>query len=169
MDQRASVPDRRGKECTDKRQEFILLSDTLGVSVLVISLNHPPEQGSPNPPCSARSTGKARRSCPLGGNLAEGVKGEPAFYSGRVLSADGKPIANALLDIWSGDGEGTYDMQMPGDVEHEGARQDSHGRRGALLVPLDQADVLSRADRRAGRRHAAQDGSPPESARATST
>jgi hydroxyquinol 1,2-dioxygenase len=41
------------------------------------------------------------------------VKGKPAFYSGRVLGADGTPLENALLDIWSGDGEGNYDMQIP--------------------------------------------------------
>jgi hydroxyquinol 1,2-dioxygenase len=68
---------------------------------------------------------------PNGSDLAVGVKGEPAFYSGRVLGSDGKPLANAMLDIWSGDGEGNYDMQMPGDVGMKARgkiRTDSQGR-----------------------------------------
>src|SRR5580698_6434032 len=81
-----------GKTCTAKRQEFILLSDTLGVSVLVITLNHPADEGT------AEST----------------VQGP--YYSGRVLGVDGRPLENALLDIWSGDGEGNYDMQIPGET-----------------------------------------------------
>ncbi len=105
-----------GKTCTDKRQEFILLSDTLGVSILVISLNHPPEEGSLESTVLGPYYWEGAPEYPHGANLAEGVKGEPAFYSGRVLDTEGKPIANALLDIWSGDGDGNYDMQMEGDV-----------------------------------------------------
>jgi hydroxyquinol 1,2-dioxygenase len=60
-----------------------------------------------------------------------GVKGEPAFYSGRVLSADGQPLENALLDIWSGDGDGDYDMQIPGETAMKARgkiRTDAQGR-----------------------------------------
>jgi hydroxyquinol 1,2-dioxygenase len=105
-----------GKTCTEKRQEFILLSDTLGVSILVISLNHPPEEGSLESTVLGPYYWEGAPEYPHGANLAKGVKGEPAFYSGRVLDTEGKPIANALLDIWSGDGDGNYDMQMEGDV-----------------------------------------------------
>jgi hydroxyquinol 1,2-dioxygenase len=68
---------------------------------------------------------------PRGSNLAEGVKGEPAFYSGRVLGVDGRPLENALLDIWSGDGEGNYDMQIPGEAGMRARgriRTDAEGR-----------------------------------------
>jgi hydroxyquinol 1,2-dioxygenase len=102
-----------GKTCTDKRQEFILLSDTLGVSVLVITLNHPAAQDSVESTVQGPFYWEGAPDLPLGANLAEGVKGEPAFYSGRVLGVDGQPLGNALLDIWSGDGEGNYDMQIP--------------------------------------------------------
>ncbi len=105
-----------GKTCTDKRQEAILLSDTLGVSVLVITLNHPADQGCVESTVLGPFYWENAPDLPLGSNLAEGVKGEPAFYSGRVLSADGRPLQNALLDIWSGDGEGNYDMQIPGET-----------------------------------------------------
>jgi len=105
-----------GKTCTHKRQEFILLSDTLGVSVLVITLNHPADQGSADSTVMGPFYWQGAPDLPLGSNLADGVKGEPTFYSGRVLDVDGRPLANALLDIWSGDGEGNYDMQIPGEA-----------------------------------------------------
>jgi hydroxyquinol 1,2-dioxygenase len=101
-----------GKTCTDKRQEFILLSDTLGVSVLVITINHPADQGSAESTVMGPFYWEGAPDLPRGSNLAEGVKGEPTFYSGRVLSADGRPLEDAALDIWSGNGEGNYDMQL---------------------------------------------------------
>jgi hydroxyquinol 1,2-dioxygenase len=107
---------RTGQTCTDRRQEFILLSDTLGVSILVITLNHPADGGSLESTVMGPFYWEGSPEMPLGANLAVGVKGEPTFYSGRVLDAEtGQPLANALLDVWSGDGEGTYDMQMPED------------------------------------------------------
>jgi len=105
-----------GKTCTDKRQEFILLSDTLGVSILVVTINHPASGGVTDSTVLGPYYWEGAPELPAGANLAEGVAGEPAFYSGRVLSSDGSPIPGAVLDIWSGDGEGTYDMQMEEDV-----------------------------------------------------
>jgi hydroxyquinol 1,2-dioxygenase len=120
-----------GQTCTDKRQEFILLSDTLGVSVLVITLNHPADKGSAESTVMGPFYWEGAPDLPRGSNLAEGVKGEPAFYSGRVLSEDGRPLENALLDIWSGDGEGNYDMQIPGETGMKARgriRTDAEGR-----------------------------------------
>ena len=105
-----------GKTCTPKRQEFILLSDTLGVSILVITLNHPAEGGTTDSTVLGPYYWDGAPELPPGSDLAVGVKGDPTLYSGRVLGDDGKPIAGAVLDVWSGDGEGTYDMQMEGDV-----------------------------------------------------
>jgi hydroxyquinol 1,2-dioxygenase len=120
-----------GRTCTDKRQEFILLSDTLGVSVLVITLNHPADEGNVESTVMGPFYWENAPDLPLGSNLSAGVKGEPTFYSGRVLSVDGKPLENALLDIWSGDGEGNYDMQIPGEsgMKARGRiRTDAQGR-----------------------------------------
>ncbi len=120
-----------GQTCTDKRQEFILLSDTLGVSILVISLNHPSVRGSVEATVLGPYYWEGAPERPLGSDLAEGVKGEPTFYSGRVLDTDGRPIAGAELDIWSGDGEGNYDMQIPGETEMRARgkiRTDAEGR-----------------------------------------
>jgi hydroxyquinol 1,2-dioxygenase len=120
-----------GQTCTEKRQEFILLSDTLGVSVLVITLNHPADGGSAESTVLGPFYWEGAPDLPLGSNLAEGVKGEPTFYSGRVLSAQGQPLENALLDIWSGDGDGDYDMQIPGETGMKARgriRTDAEGR-----------------------------------------
>ena len=120
-----------GRTCTEKRQEFILLSDTLGLSVLVITLNHPAGEGGAESTVLGPFYWEGAPDLPRGSNLAEGVKGEPAFYSGRVLSTDGRPLENALLDIWSGDGEGNYDMQIPGETRMKARgriRPDAQGR-----------------------------------------
>lgn len=120
-----------GKACTDKRQEFILLSDTLGVSILVITLNHPAVDGTTDSTVLGPYYREGAPEMPHGANLVQGVKGEPAFYSGRVLGSDGTPIAGALLDVWSGDGEGTYDMQMEGEADMKARgriRTDAEGR-----------------------------------------
>ena len=120
-----------GKTCTDQRQEFILLSDTLGISVLVISINHPAESGSAESTVLGPYYWEGAPDMPNGSNLAVGVKGDPTFYSGRVLTNTGEPLANAVLDVWSGDGEGNYDMQMPGEVTMKARgkiRTDAQGR-----------------------------------------
>ena len=105
-----------GKTCTPKRQEFILLSDTLGVSILVITLNHPADGGTTDSTVLGPYYWEGAPELPAGSNLAAGVKGDPTYYTGRVLDEVRKPIAGAVVDVWSGDGEGTYDMQMEGDV-----------------------------------------------------
>jgi hydroxyquinol 1,2-dioxygenase len=120
-----------GKTCTDQRQEFILLSDTLGVSVLVVTLNHPADQDSVESTVLGPFYWQGAPDLPRGSNLAEGVKGEPTIYSGRVLSVNGRPLENALLDIWSGDGEGNYDMQNPKETGMKARgriRTDAEGR-----------------------------------------
>src|SRR3954447_26645872 len=66
-----------GQSCTQKRQEFILLSDTLGVSVLVITLNHPAEEGSVESTVMGPFYWENAPDLPLGSNLSAGVKANP--------------------------------------------------------------------------------------------
>jgi len=127
-----------GKACTDKRQEFILLSDTLGVSMLVVALAQARASEAPGGATPATEAtvqgpyywaGAPERS--LGDDIGEGVPGEPALYTGRVTDTDGRPLAGAVLDVWSGDGEGVYDMQMEGSDQMRARgvfRTDSQGR-----------------------------------------
>lgn len=112
-----------GQACTDKRQEFILLSDTLGVSMLVITLAQErlkklaPTVGVTEATVQGPYYWQGAPELPLGSDIAQGVKGEPTLYRGRLTDEHGAPIAGGVLDIWSGDGEGTYDMQLPDQTE----------------------------------------------------
>ncbi len=101
----------------DKRQEFVLLSDTLGVSMLVDAINH-------------RKDGDATESTVLGpfhvadaphmsmGDQIGEVEATPMVVSGRVVDTDGNPVAGAVLDVWQTDESGHYDVQNPDGPEH---------------------------------------------------
>jgi hydroxyquinol 1,2-dioxygenase len=108
---------RTGQMCDEKRQEFILLSDTLGVSMLVDDINH-------------RLSGKATESTvfgpfyregaeelPLGASISKDGLGEPTVVKGQVLSLDGTPIPHALLDVWETNENGLYEQQDPEQPE----------------------------------------------------
>ncbi|MDM0087045.1 MULTISPECIES: dioxygenase [unclassified Variovorax] len=111
-----------GQTCNERRQEFILLSDTLGASMMVVILDQlraaAGRRGTATEATDATVQGpfywEGAPELPLGADVAQGARGEPTFYSGRVTDTRGQPLAGALLDIWSGDGEGVYDMQVEG-------------------------------------------------------
>ena len=103
-----------GHKCDDRRQEFILLSDTLGVSMLVDAINHRKPNGASETTVLGPFYLPDARDLPMGSNIAEGIAGTPTFFSGRVLDAGGAPIAGAVLDVWQVDGDGLYDVQRPG-------------------------------------------------------
>lgn len=138
---------RTGHITDDQRQEFILLSDVLGVSMLVVGINHRHAEGATdsgeavevvgdNGDRSPTSNTEATVFGPFfvegapeyqnGDDLANGAPGEPCFVSGRVLDIEGRPIAGAYLDIWQADEEGFYDVQYEGLDEPRG-----RGRLGA--------------------------------------
>ncbi len=103
-----------GKMCSGRRQEFILLSDTLGVSMLVVMLAQA-RAGAGKAATEATVQGpffwEGAPEMALGSDIANGVAGEPAYYRGRVLDAKGKAIEAATIDVWSVDAGGLYDMQ----------------------------------------------------------
>jgi hydroxyquinol 1,2-dioxygenase len=107
-----------GQRCDDKRQEFILLSDTLGVSMLVDAINHRQPDGATQTTVLGPFYASGARDMPMWADIAGDAPGEAAYVSGRVLDVAGKPIAGALLDVWQTDGEGFYDAQRPGGQEH---------------------------------------------------
>jgi protocatechuate 3,4-dioxygenase beta subunit len=103
-----------GHRCDDTRQEFVLLSDVLGVSMLVETINH-------------RSGGSATESTvlgpfhmvesparELGENIALDGKGTACLVSGQITGADGEPVVGALVDVWQANADGFYDVQQPG-------------------------------------------------------
>jgi protocatechuate 3,4-dioxygenase beta subunit len=106
-----------GQMCSDKRQEFILLSDTMGISMLVDLISNGKPAGATESTVFGPFYREGGPELPAGGNMAEGAEGgTPTIIHGRVLDMDGKPIANAMLDVWQADPVGLYDSQRP-DLE----------------------------------------------------
>lgn len=109
-----------GQMCDDKRQEFILLSDTLGVSMVVDLINHPTPIGATEATVWGPFHRQGAASMAFGANMApHDAAGMPTIVSGRVLDLEGKPIADAVLDVWQVDSTGLYDSQIgKGDDLH---------------------------------------------------
>ena len=112
-----------GQTCTSTRQEFILLSDVLGVSMLVESLNSPAdgvvtESTVEGPFHVVTSPPRA-----LGDDLAEeGARneaGDPCLVTGSVVDEQGHPVQGARIDVWQANAEGFYDVQQP-ELQPEG-------------------------------------------------
>jgi hydroxyquinol 1,2-dioxygenase len=100
-----------GQICDSKRQEFILFSDVMGVSMLVDSINHRLDTGATPTTVEGPFHVPDAPELPDGGNMAAGCPGIPCFITGTVKGLDGAPVANASLDMWSTDGEGLYEAQ----------------------------------------------------------
>jgi hydroxyquinol 1,2-dioxygenase len=121
-----------GKMCSDKRQEFILFSDTLGVSMVVDLIGHRKPEGATESTVFGPFHRLGSPDMPAGGNIAQrDTTGIPALVSGRVLDLDGKPIAGAVLDVWQAQTNGLYDSQdkNPDQLHMRGKfTTDSEGR-----------------------------------------
>lgn len=103
-----------GKMCSETRQEFILLSDILGVSMLVDAIANRAATGGT--PSTVLGPFHMVESPPreLGATIALQEGGEPCLVSGTVRSVDGKPLPGAKVDVWHANHEGFYDVQQPG-------------------------------------------------------
>ncbi|MCF1710307.1 intradiol ring-cleavage dioxygenase [Tabrizicola sp. J26] len=105
---------RTGQLCGPERQEFILLSDTLGLSMLVDAINNRrPKGATENTVFGPFHVDDAPRR-KMGDSINMDGKGETCLYEGRVLDLDGTPIAGAKVDVWSDSADGFYDVQQPG-------------------------------------------------------
>ena len=102
-----------GQMCSDHRQEFILLSDTLGASMLVDAVNHPKPAGATETTGFGPFHVANAPERPMGARISLDGKGEICLYQGRVLDLDGNPVENALIDVWSDNADGFYDVQQP--------------------------------------------------------
>lgn len=105
-----------GQMCDDKRQEWILLSDTLGVSMLVDAITNRKPVGATESTVLGPFHVEGAPDLPHGANISVEGKGEPLVVSGRVLGPDEKPLEGAELDVWQANPEGYYDVQQP-DVQ----------------------------------------------------
>lgn len=108
----------------DKRQEFILLSDTLGVSMLTVAQNHSKPAGATEATVFGPFYVAGAPTFENGDDVSGGAPGEPLFVDCSVCDVDGRPLAGATVDVWQSDEDGFY------DVQHAGI--DGHRARGKL-------------------------------------
>ncbi|MGW3032090.1 intradiol ring-cleavage dioxygenase [Streptomyces sp. NPDC001178] len=108
-----------GQMCTDTRQEFILLSDVLGLSMLVETINGERAAGATESTVLGPFHMTESPVRELGADIDLVGGGESCVVSGRLLSGDGTPLPGAVVDVWQADGNGFYDVQRP-DVQPPG-------------------------------------------------
>jgi hydroxyquinol 1,2-dioxygenase len=103
-----------GQTCDGVRQEFVLLSDTLGLSQLVVSQNHRRrEQVTEQTILGPFFIQGLPVTTGQGMDISGGTHGEPLFITARVMASDG-PVAAATVDVWQADADGLYDVQRSG-------------------------------------------------------
>ncbi|WP_407176019.1 intradiol ring-cleavage dioxygenase [Bradyrhizobium sp. STM 3562] len=104
---------RTGQKCSDIRQEFILLSDVLGVSMLVDAVNHRDRDGATETTVLGPFYVGEHKVTPHGTDISAKLEGERMFVQSRVTDLAGRPLANVPVDVWHADGDGFYDSQKP--------------------------------------------------------
>ena len=105
---------RTGQISTEWRQEYILLSDILGVSMLVDAINNRKPSGATETTVLGPFHVSDAPRYPHGANICLDGKGQPLLVKGRVVDIHGQPIASALLDVWQTNDDGFYDVQQKG-------------------------------------------------------
>jgi protocatechuate 3,4-dioxygenase beta subunit len=104
---------RVGQKCSPSRQEFILLSDVLGVSMLVDAVNHRERDGATETTVLGPFYVGEHKPMPDGADISADVPGERLFVQSRVTDLSGKPLAGVAVDVWHADDDGYYDSQKP--------------------------------------------------------
>lgn len=104
---------RTGQICSDERQEFILLSDVLGFSMLVDAINNRRPSGATENTVFGPFHVDGAPEREMGANISLDGKGESCLFEGRVVDLDGNPIEGARVDVWSDNADGYYDVQQP--------------------------------------------------------
>lgn len=105
---------KTGQLCTNWRQEYILLSDVLGVSMLVDAINHRKPSGASESTVLGPFHVANAPDLEMGANICLDGKGEDMFVHGRIMDTDGNPIGGAMIDVWQANDEGFYDVQQRG-------------------------------------------------------
>ncbi|WP_252441351.1 dioxygenase family protein [Pseudonocardia humida] len=102
-----------GQISDEKREEFILASDVLGLSMLVVQMNHRFDEGAT--PATVLGPFHIEGSPELGygEDMSDGLPGTPLYVTGTVRSLDGTPVPGAVLDVWQADTDGAYESQIP--------------------------------------------------------
>ncbi|MFF1701703.1 dioxygenase [Streptomyces sp. NPDC058252] len=124
--------ERVGHVSSPTRQEFVLLSDILGLSVLVDQINHGNGSATDSTLLGPFYV-EGRPRVENGADISGGVAGMPLFFGGTVVDPEGRPVAGADVDTWHSDGDGFYDVQQADKLDGEPAMRgllatDDNGR-----------------------------------------
>ena len=106
---------RAGQISDDKRDEFILASDVLGLSMLLVEMNHRLAAGATPATVLGPFHVDGSPALDFGADMSEGVQGAPLFIVGSVRDVDGTAIGGAVLDVWQADADGAYEAQLQVD------------------------------------------------------
>jgi hydroxyquinol 1,2-dioxygenase len=98
-----------------RRQEFILLSDVLGVSMQTITINNQAYADATEATVVGPFFTEGSPGFELGDDIAAGAPGQPCWVEGTITDTDGKPVPNALIEVWEADDDGLYDVQYTDD------------------------------------------------------
>lgn len=116
-----------GHKCDDQRQEFILLSDVLGLSMLTVLINNDKPEGCTEATVFGPFHVAGAPEFANGADIANGAVGAPCEVQCTVRGLDGEPVPRAIVEVWQADAEGQYDVQRPSLHEHQ-ARGVLHAR-----------------------------------------
>ena len=107
---------RTGQISDEKREEFILASDVLGLSMLVVQMNHRLDPAATPATVLGPFHIEGSPELDFGADMSEGLPGTPLYLHGTVRDLEGTPVPGAVLDVWQADTEGAYESQVP-DVD----------------------------------------------------
>ncbi|MEV6824430.1 dioxygenase [Amycolatopsis sp. NPDC051102] len=102
-----------GQISNEKREEFILASDVLGLSMLVVQMNHAFDPKATPATVLGPFHIEGSPEKEFGGDMSDGLPGTPLYITGAVRDLDGSPVTGAILDVWQADEEGAYESQIP--------------------------------------------------------
>ena len=121
---------RTGQMCDDNRQEFILLSDVLGASMLVDAINNRRPSGATENTVLGPFHVDGVPVFEMGANISKAGGTETCLFEGIVTDLEGQPVEGVRIDVWSDNEDGFYDVQQP-DV------QPLHNNRGVFITGAD--------------------------------
>jgi hydroxyquinol 1,2-dioxygenase len=104
---------RTGQISNEKREEFILTSDVLGLSMLVVQMNHRLDPAATPATVLGPFHIEGSPELDFGADMSEGLPGTPLYLQGTVRDLEGNPVAGAVLDVWQADTDGAYESQIP--------------------------------------------------------
>ncbi len=107
-----------GKFCGPGRNEFMIFSDALGLSMLTVTQDYPRPAHATEPTLVGPFLLENAPEFPLGADISAGAAGTPMHAQGRILDTEGRPIPHAVIDVWHSDDRGLYDVQT--DLETNG-------------------------------------------------